>query len=107
MAATEDRDTLGRARLSFADEADIDQFVTMLNRFESGEIGPDEWRTFRLLRQANLRLLRALEPRQWESLGIHAERDAITVTQLARPSACPKCHSQHLMPPVFRVVEGS
>ena len=50
MAATEDRDTLGRARLSFADEADIDQFVTMLNRFESGEIGPDEWRSFRLLR---------------------------------------------------------
>src|SRR3954471_8504002 len=50
MAATEDRDTLGRARLSFADEADIDQFVTMLNRFESGQIGPDEWRGFRLLR---------------------------------------------------------
>jgi sulfite reductase (NADPH) hemoprotein beta-component len=50
MAATEDRDTLGRARLSFADEADIDQFVSMLNRFESGEIGPDEWRSFRLLR---------------------------------------------------------
>jgi sulfite reductase beta subunit-like hemoprotein len=50
MAATEDRDTLGRARLSFADEADIDQFVSVLGRFESGEIGPDEWRTFRLLR---------------------------------------------------------
>ena len=50
MAATEDRDTLGRARLSFADEADIDQFVTMLNRFESGDAGPDEWRAFRLLR---------------------------------------------------------
>jgi sulfite reductase (NADPH) hemoprotein beta-component len=50
MAATEDRDTLGRARLSFADEADVDQFVSMLTRFESGEIGPDEWRTFRLLR---------------------------------------------------------
>src|SRR4051812_31749666 len=50
MAATEDRDTLGRARLSFAEEADIDQFVSMLNRFESGEIGPDEWRGFRLLR---------------------------------------------------------
>ena len=50
MAATEDRDTLGRARLSFADEADIDQFVSMLSRFESGEVGPDEWRMFRLLR---------------------------------------------------------
>jgi sulfite reductase beta subunit-like hemoprotein len=50
MAAIEDRETLGRARLSFADEADINQFVTMLSRFESGEIGPDEWRAFRLLR---------------------------------------------------------
>jgi sulfite reductase (NADPH) hemoprotein beta-component len=50
MAATEDRETLGRARLSFADEADIDQFVSMLTRFESGEVGPDEWRSFRLLR---------------------------------------------------------
>ena len=50
MAATEDRDTLGRSRLSFADEADIDQFVSMLARFETGELGPDEWRAFRLLR---------------------------------------------------------
>ena len=38
MAAIEDRNTLGRARLSFADEADIDEFVTMLERFERGEI---------------------------------------------------------------------
>ena len=43
MAAIEDRETLGRARLSFADEADINQFVTMLSRFESGEISPEEW----------------------------------------------------------------
>jgi sulfite reductase beta subunit-like hemoprotein len=50
MSATEDRDTLGRARLSFAKEADIDQFVDMLGRFERGEIGPDEWRAFRLVR---------------------------------------------------------
>jgi sulfite reductase (NADPH) hemoprotein beta-component len=50
MAATEDRDTLGRARLSFADQGDIDSFVSMLEKFEKGEIGPDEWRSFRLLR---------------------------------------------------------
>src|ERR687892_189294 len=50
MAATEDRETLGRARLSFAKEADIDDFVTMLGRFERGDIGPDEWRAFRLVR---------------------------------------------------------
>ena len=50
MSATEDRDTLGRARLSFAKEADIDEFVEVLGRFERGEIGPDEWRGFRLVR---------------------------------------------------------
>ena len=50
MAATEDRETLGRARLSFAEQADIDEFVDVLGRFERGEIGPDEWRVFRLVR---------------------------------------------------------
>src|SRR5919106_6548070 len=50
MAAIEERDTLGRARLSFAKEADIDEFVDVLARFERGEIGPDEWRGFRLVR---------------------------------------------------------
>ncbi len=50
MAATEDRDTLGRARLSFADEHDIDEFVDVLGRFERGEITADEWRGFRLVR---------------------------------------------------------
>ena len=50
MAATEDRDTLGRARLSFAKEADIDEFVQVLGRFERGEITADEWRLFRLVR---------------------------------------------------------
>ena len=50
MATMQDRETFGRARLSFAQEADIDEFVSLLARFESGEIGPDEWRAFRLLR---------------------------------------------------------
>ena len=50
MAAIDDRNTLGRARVSFADEADIDEFVAMLGRFERGEISPDQWRAFRLVR---------------------------------------------------------
>jgi len=50
MATMQDRETFGRARLSFAKESDIDEFVTLLARFESGEVGPDEWRAFRLLR---------------------------------------------------------
>jgi sulfite reductase beta subunit-like hemoprotein len=50
MHTGQDKDTFGRARLSFADEADIDEFVRMLSKFESGEITPDEWRAFRLVR---------------------------------------------------------
>ena len=50
MATMQDRETFGRARLSFAKQTDIDEFVTLLARFESGDIGPDEWRAFRLLR---------------------------------------------------------
>jgi sulfite reductase (NADPH) hemoprotein beta-component len=50
MAAHDDARTMGRARLSFADEADIDEFATKLAQFESGELSPDQWRAFRLLR---------------------------------------------------------
>jgi sulfite reductase (NADPH) hemoprotein beta-component len=42
--------TLGRARLSFADEAEIDEFVRVLGAYERGELGPDQWRAFRLVR---------------------------------------------------------
>lgn len=41
---------VGRARLTFAKEADIDEFVDVLGQFERGEITPDQWRSFRLLR---------------------------------------------------------
>jgi len=50
MAAVDDPKTLGRTRLSFASEADIDEFAQVLARFESGEISPDQWRSFRLVR---------------------------------------------------------
>ncbi len=40
MAATEDRDTLGRARLSFARQADVDEFVDVLSRFERERSDP-------------------------------------------------------------------
>ena len=42
---------------------------------------------FRLLREANLRLLARLSPEQWERSGIHAERGRITVRELARHMA--------------------
>ena len=50
MAAVDDPKTLGRARLTFANEAEIDEFVATLERFERGEITPDQWRAYRLVR---------------------------------------------------------
>lgn len=50
MSGHETLNTHGRARLSFANEADIDEFVVMLEKYERGEITPDQWRGFRLLR---------------------------------------------------------
>ncbi|HVM96647.1 MAG TPA: DinB family protein [Candidatus Acidoferrales bacterium] len=42
---------------------------------------------YRLLREANLRLLEKLTPKQWECSGVHAERGPMTVRQLARHMA--------------------
>jgi sulfite reductase (ferredoxin) len=50
MAAIDDPKTLGRARLSFATEGDVDEFVRTLESFERGDLAPDQWRSFRLLR---------------------------------------------------------
>jgi sulfite reductase (NADPH) hemoprotein beta-component len=50
MSVVDDAKTYGRARLSFASEADIDEFARVLDQFERGEIGPDQWRAFRLVR---------------------------------------------------------
>jgi len=50
MAAVEDPTTFGRARLTFASTAEIDEFVATLEQFERGEISPERWRQFRLVR---------------------------------------------------------
>ena len=50
MSAIDDSKTYGRTRLSFATVADIDEFVATLERFERGELAPDQWRAFRLVR---------------------------------------------------------
>jgi sulfite reductase beta subunit-like hemoprotein len=42
--------THGRARVSFASEADIDEFASVLGQFERGEITAEQWRVFRLVR---------------------------------------------------------
>jgi len=50
MSIVDDQKTYGRARLSFASQADIDEFVKTLDRYERGEMTPDQWRGFRLVR---------------------------------------------------------
>ena len=50
MSAHDRVSTFGRTRLSFASEADIDEFARQLGAFERGEITPDQWRVFRLVR---------------------------------------------------------
>jgi sulfite reductase (NADPH) hemoprotein beta-component len=42
--------TVGRERPSFARQRDNDEFVETRSRYENGEISPDDWRRFRLLR---------------------------------------------------------
>jgi len=42
---------------------------------------------FRLLREANLRMLARLTPEEWQRWGVHAERGRITVKDLARHMA--------------------
>jgi sulfite reductase beta subunit-like hemoprotein len=61
-------ETFGRARLSFADEGDIDEFVDKLGKYERGELSADDWRKFRLLRgtygqrQDNVQMMRIKIP---------------------------------------------
>jgi len=50
MSAIDDQTTYGRSRLSFASQADIDEFVAVLDKYERGEMTPDQWRAFRLVR---------------------------------------------------------
>jgi sulfite reductase beta subunit-like hemoprotein len=68
MAVADDSKTLGRARIDFADERDIDEFVETLGKYERGEISPEVWRRFRLVRgtygqrQDNVQMLRIKIP---------------------------------------------
>ena len=50
MAVVDDSRTLGRSRLTFASEAEIDEFVATLDRYERGELSADGWRAYRLVR---------------------------------------------------------
>jgi sulfite reductase (NADPH) hemoprotein beta-component len=49
MAEVEIPNELGDGRLGFSSEAEVDRFVDTLEKFETGELGPDAWRAFRLV----------------------------------------------------------
>src|SRR5580765_9055068 len=50
MSTVDEAKTFGRARLTFANEAEIDEFVATVEKYERGDITPDQWRAFRLVR---------------------------------------------------------
>src|SRR5438876_5725078 len=50
MSVVDQSNTLGRARLTFASEAEIDEFVRTVERYERGGMTPDQWRAYRLVR---------------------------------------------------------
>jgi uncharacterized damage-inducible protein DinB len=64
---------------------DQDQWAT-LGDYNSWKVR-EALEMFRLLREANLRMLARLTPQQWESSGDHSERGHMTVRDLARHMA--------------------
>ncbi len=50
MSVVDDARTIGRARPTFASEAEIDEFVQTVEKYERGEITPEQWRAYRLVR---------------------------------------------------------
>ena len=78
MAAVDDPKTLGRTRLSFASEADIDEFVATLEKFENGDLTPDQWRAFRLVRGT----YGQRQPGDVQMLRVKVPQGVLTVPQL-------------------------
>ena len=58
---------------------------------------------FRLLREANLRVLSGLSPSEWESWGTHVERGRTTVAELARHMLG---HEGRHIEQIRRILEG-
>jgi sulfite reductase (NADPH) hemoprotein beta-component len=75
MAAIDQTGVVGRGSVNFASEKDIDEFVTLLGRFERGEMAPDDWRRYRLTRgtygqrQDGVQMLRVKAPQGVVSSG--------------------------------------
>ena len=106
MSATDDVRTLGRSRLSFATQADLDEFVQTLDAFENGRLGPDQWRGFRLVRglygqrQEDLHMIRVKVPQgmltesnsaRWPKSS-SGTRAASAISRRARTSSSTSCN---------------
>jgi sulfite reductase beta subunit-like hemoprotein len=86
MAVVDQDQAVGRERVAFGNKRDIDEFVEVLGRYERGEVSPDDWRRFRLLRgtygqrQDGVQMLRIKVPQgiataqQLRALGDVAEK---------------------------------
>ena len=61
----------------------------------------DALQMFRLLREANLRMMAELTPEQWECHGTHAERGRITVRSLVRHMAG---HDRNHLDQILRIL---
>jgi hypothetical protein len=59
---------------------------------------------FRLLREANLRMLEKLTPEHWDRSGEHPERGSITVRELARHMAA---HDINHIKQIERILNGA
>jgi hypothetical protein len=64
----------------------------------------DALEMFRLLREANLRMLERLTPAEWQRCGVHAERGRMSVEELARHMAG---HDANHMEQVRRLLDGT
>jgi sulfite reductase beta subunit-like hemoprotein len=93
MVAIDSANALGPARLWFSDERDVDLFVQRLEAFENGDLGPDDWRTFRLLngvygqRQDGFQMIRAKLPG-----GLAGPVQLHALADIADKFAGGKCH---------------
>lgn len=80
-------------RLGFASTADVDEFVATLRRYERGELSPDAWRAFRLVRgvygqrQPEVQMLRVKIPQ-----GILGPAQLHALAHVASVYADGRCH---------------
>lgn len=80
-------------RLGFASEADIDEFVRTLQRYEDGALSADEWRAFRLVRgvygqrQPGVQMLRVKIPQ-----GVLTAAQLRALAAVATDFADGRCH---------------